>query len=237
MDVSGPEEIVAALRAQGFVLSEAGGGDRLRVSPAARLTPPQRALLRAHKGAILERLRRDPEREGHEAGVRRRAPHDPRPDLDAAQRDAVWWSVLLELAAEVYRPAGSHGVYGALHASRCLGAGLARTPGGGLRLTPGAIPPAEWPAVRSECLAPHRTAVATLLRAVAVAAQALAEELAADQDALAAVRLVWPSARPLDPRELAEITALPVVDWRTLPRTVPAAAAREARDMNKGARA
>lgn len=237
MAASSPDALLATLRAQGFVLSVAGGGDRLRVSPTARLTPPQRDLLRAHKETILALLRRENERQGHEAGVTRRAPHDPRPDLDAAQRDAVWWSVLLELAAEVYGADAPSGVYGALHATRCLGAGLARTPGGGLRLTPGAIPPAAWPTVRSERLESHRGAVVVLLRAVAEAAVARIEELAAEEATLAAVRLVWLDARPLDPCELARIAALPLVDWRTVFRASPATEARDTEAMKEGARA
>lgn len=142
---------------------------------------------------------------------------DPRPDLAACLRDAVWWSVLLALALEVHGADGPRGVYGALHASRCLGAGLARTSGGALRIVPAAIRPAAWPAIRAEWLVPHRAAVAALLVAVAAGERLLAEELAADAAALAAVRRVWPDAQLLTPAEVAAFKALPVVDWRRLP--------------------
>lgn len=215
MVASGPDAFLAALRREGFVLAVAGdGGTTLRVAPATRLTPQHRLALRTQKGAILRLLRREAE----EAAASRRAPHDPRPDLDAAQHDAVWWSVLLALALEVHGADDPRGVYGALHGSRCLGAGLARTSGGALRIVPGAIPPAEWRDIRGEWLVPHRISVAELLVAVASAAQRLTGELAVDAAALAGVRRVWPEARVLTPTEVAAIESLPVVDRRRLPR-------------------
>lgn len=144
--------------------------------------------------------------------------HDPRPELDAYQHDGVWWSVLLALALEVQGADDARGVYGALHASRCLGAGLARTSGGALRIVPGAIPAAAWSAIRAERLVPHRAAIAALLVAVAAAKHLLIEELAADAAALAEVHRVWPHTRVLTPAEVAAVEALPVVDWRRLPR-------------------
>jgi hypothetical protein len=94
----GPDVLLATLRAAAFVLTVAGGGETLRIAPATRLTPQQRAALHREKGPILRLLRQEAE----EAAASRRAPHDPRPDLDAAQHDAVWWSVLLALALEVH---------------------------------------------------------------------------------------------------------------------------------------
>lgn len=114
------------------------------------------------------------------------------------------------------------GVYGALHASRCLGAGLARTSGGALRIVPGAISPAEWRDIRAAWLVPHRVAVTELLVAAATAKQLLDEKVADDAAALAEVRRVWPEARALTPAEVAALEALPVVDWRRLPHSLHA---------------
>jgi hypothetical protein len=216
---SGPDAVLLALRREGFVLAAAGdGGTTLRVAPAARLTPQHRIALRTQKGAILGLLRR----EADESAARRRAPHDSRPDLEACQHDAVWWSVLLALAHEVHGVDDPRGVYGALHGSRCLGAGLARTSGGALRIVPGAIPPAEWRDLRGKWLVPHRTAITELLVAVAAAEQLLLEEFDDDASALAEVRRVWARARVLTPAEVAAIDTLPLVDWRRLPRALHA---------------
>src|SRR5687768_6392381 len=110
-----PAALLGALRAQGFVLTAAGGGQTLRVSPASELPDARRAAIRTHKAGLLELLHR----EAAVAAASRRAPHDPRPDLDATQRDAVWWSVLLALAADVCGDRDPRGVYGALHGVRC----------------------------------------------------------------------------------------------------------------------
>jgi hypothetical protein len=209
---SSPPGLLDALRSAGFTLTIAAGPDgaTLRVWPATRLTAPQRAALRAHKPALLELLRL----EAAEAAARRRAPHDPRPDLDATQRDAVWWSVLLALAAEAYGDGDPRGVFGALHGVRCLGAGLARTPGGALRIVAGAVPAPEWRAVRSAWLAPHRAAVLELLRAVAAAWKEHAADLEGVAATLRDVRRVWPDARQLSGPEAAALDALPAVDLR-----------------------
>jgi hypothetical protein len=214
----GPDVLLATLRAAAFVLTVAGGGETLRIAPATRLTPQQRAALHREKGPILRLLRQEAE----EAAASRRAPHDPRPDLDAAQHDAVWWSVLLALALEVHGADDPRGVYGALQGSRCLGAALARSSSGALRIVPGAIAPAEWRDLRVEWLVPHRTAITELLVAVAAAEQLLTGQLADDTSTFAEVRQVWPEARALTPAEMAAIETLPVVDWRRWPRTLQA---------------
>ena len=192
--------LLESLRTAGFRLEAVDEGTTLRVSPATRLTPQQRAALR---------------REAQEAATRRRAPHDPRPHLGAAHRDAVWWSVLLALAAEVHGEDAPGGVYGTLHGVRCLGAALARAPTGALRIVAGAVPAPEWRAARSAWLAPHRAAVLELLRAVATAWEAHAADLAAVAATIRDVRSVWPDARPLSPTEVAALDALPIVGRRT----------------------
>jgi hypothetical protein len=204
--------LLASLRAAGFGLAATGAGATLRVRPASRLTAARRAAIRAHKAGLLKLLHR----EAAEAAARRRAPHDPRPDLDAVQRDAVWWSVLLALAAEAHGDGDSRGVYGALHGARCLGAGLVRTPRGALRIVAGAIPAPEWRAVRGAWLAPHRAAVLDLLRAVAAAWDAHAADLAAVATTIQCVRRVWPDARPLSGPEVEAVDALPIADLGAL---------------------
>jgi hypothetical protein len=206
-----PDGLLAALRADAFVLTLGGAGGVLRVSPARELSDAHRHAIRCHKAGLLELLRREA---AEEAAARERAPHDPRPDLDATQRDAVWWSVLLALAAEARGDGDPDGVYGALHGVRCLGAGLARTPGGALRIVAGAVPDSEWRAVRSAWLAPHRAAVLELLRAVAAAWEAHAAELAAVAAAIRDVRRVWPGARELSRQEVEIVDALPTVELR-----------------------
>src|SRR5262249_37542117 len=140
--------VLTAFRADGFALAVDGTGATFRVSPASRLTAARRAALRAHTEGLLPLLHL----EAAEAAARRRAPPDPPPHLDATQRDAVWWSVLLALAAEVHGDDDPRAVYGALHGVRCLGAALVRTPGGALRIVAGAVPASEWRAVRSAWL-------------------------------------------------------------------------------------
>jgi hypothetical protein len=209
---SSPPGLLDALRAEGFTLTIAAGpgGATLRVGPATRLSAAQRAAIRTHKAALLELLRR----EAAEAAARLRAPHDPRPDLDATQRDAVWWSVLLALAAEAHGEGDPRGVYGALRGVRCLGAGLGRTPGGALRIVAGSVPAGEWRAVRGAWLVPHRPAVLELLRAVARAWRTRAAELAGVAETLREVRRVWPEARALSDPEVEALDALPAVDHR-----------------------
>ena len=200
--------LLQGLRAAGLVLTVAGGAT-LRVAPASRLSAAQRAGIRTHKAALLELLRL----EAAVAAARRRAPHDPRPDLDATQRDAVWWSVLLALAAEVHGDGDPRGVFGALHGVRCLGAGLGRAQGGAVRIVAGAVPTGEWRAVRGAWLAPQRAAVLALLRAVAGAWRTHAADLA-DAATVRAIRHVWPRARQLSGPEVDALDALPRVDLR-----------------------
>jgi hypothetical protein len=216
-----PAAVLGALRAQGFVLTAAGGGQTLRVSPASDLSDARRAAIRTHRAGLLELLRR----EAAVAAARDRAPHDPRPDLDATQRDAVWWSLLLALAAEVHGDGDPRGVYGALHGVRCLGAGLGRAQGGAVRIVAGTVPTGEWRAARAAWLAPHRAAVLELLRAVTAAWQAHAADLAAVAAAIRGVRRVWPDARELSRQEAAALDALPIVELRTAtPEGAPALA-------------
>jgi hypothetical protein len=202
--------LLTALRADGFALAVDGTGASFWVSPASQLTAARRAALRAHKAELLDLLRL----EAAEAAARRRAPHDPRPDLDATQRDAVWWSVLLALTADVHGRDDPRGVYGALHGVRCLGAGLVCAPGGALRIVAGSVPTEEWRAVRDVWLAPHRAAVQALLRAVAGAWRTHAAELEGIAATLRDVHRAWPDARQLSGPEAEALDSLPVVDLR-----------------------
>jgi hypothetical protein len=213
-----PAALLGTLRAQRFVLTAAGGGQTLRVSPASALSNARRAAIRCHKAGLLELLRR----EAAVATARRRAPHDPRSDLDATQRDAVWWSVLLALAADVHGD-DPRGAYCALHGVRCLGAALVRAPGGALRIVAGSVPAPEWRAVRGAWLAPHRAAVLELLRAVARAWRTHAADLEGVAATLRDVRHIWPSARALSGPEVEALDALPAVDLQAFLAVGPAA--------------
>lgn len=208
--------LLGALLRESFVVAvtRVDGAPVLRVTPASRLDPERRAAIRQHKAELLALLCHEASSGEEPVAVRRRAPHDPRPELDGCLHDAVWWSVLLALSREVHGAGRPSDVCAALHACRCLGAGLARTPSGGLRIVSVVIPSSAWPSVRATWLVPHGNVVTDLLRAIAATFQRLKAELTTateEAGAQALVRRVWPDARPLRPAELAAVEALPVI--------------------------
>lgn len=95
---------------------------------------------------------------------------DPRPDLAG---DHGRWEVLLALAW-ARDGADPHGVFGALHGSRCCGAALVTdaqprdlAPDGPplrWRLTRGEMPEDVWQAYRTRWLLPHKDVLTKLLR-------------------------------------------------------------------------
>lgn len=93
---------------------------------------------------------------------------DPRPDLTG---DHARWELALELA---YRrdAADPEGVFGALLGARCCGAAIEHLDddwslrpeeAACWRLARGEIPAAEWAAIRTRWLLPHRAALAEIL--------------------------------------------------------------------------
>lgn len=186
--------------------------ERTRAEPSA-----------GHTGGSTQCDTADADPQDNESGIRERAPFDPRPDLDATSRDAVWWSVLLALTVEQYGASDPHGVYAALHLARCLGAALVRLPGGTLRIVAGAVAVDEWRTVRETWLRPHRRAVAELLSAVVQASpqggrwpdgtpmRTEAEGVTGPDGLARTVRVLWPLARTLSPEDSAAVAALPIV--------------------------